>query len=76
MFDPPTRIADDGSGNNSGSKWPNSQNEKTTTEMLDSFFDEILKEAKKKKVNEKKNAGKPCSNEFLNFQRDQFSHQM
>ena len=46
------------------------------TEMLDSFFDEILKEAKKKKVNEKKNAGKPCSNEFLNFQRDQFSHQM
>ena len=35
----------------------------------------MRKEAKKKKVKKKKVTVKPCSNEFLDFQKDQFSYQ-
>ena len=54
----------------------NSPSEKTTIELLDSSLDQLLKEAKKKKeVSKKENAVKPCSNDFLHFQSDQFSYQ-
>ena len=72
MFDPSARNANDDSDTDLGTDGRNSQNKKTT---LDSYFDEMLKEAKKKKVNKKKNAVKPCSNDFFDFQRDQFSYQ-
>ena len=35
----------------------------------------MLREVKKKKVKKKKVTVKPYSNEFLNFQKDQFSYQ-
>ena len=55
MFDHPSRHADDASDTDLDIKGQNSKNEKTNTEMLDSFIDEMLKEAKKNKVNKKKN---------------------
>ena len=77
MFDHPSRHADDASDTDLDIKGQNSKNEKTNTEMLDSFIDEMLKEAKKNKVNKKKNLvqSKTLFKGFFDFQRDQFFYQ-
>ena len=55
MFDPPTPNADDGSDTDSAIEGRNCQNKKTATDMLDSSFDEMLKEAEEEESKQKRN---------------------
>ena len=54
MFDPPTPNADDGSDTDSAIEGRNCQNKKTATDMSDSSFDEMLKEAEEEESKQKR----------------------